>query len=254
MGVCKPKVRTAVSMVVALAVVSAFTLSSLAAPNVGKRPSDENSGARVRKVLADVPSGRLTGTGHINIDGYEAQSGATVLSGNTVSTGADGKARVDLGPLGRFELRPNTTVTLTFLPDSVLVRMNGGGLVVHSSLSTGRCQVKILGENSKVIVDQGQVKVDSAGDVQTLNAGQEANFSQPSDVTTNGEAVFIALSMGRDRSATAAIPTEGGNYSSAGRYGVAAMIGVAGGVALGIALGKHDNSGSTLPKASTVVP
>src|SRR5262249_6492156 len=226
----------------------------LAAPNSNRRPSDEKAGGRVRSVLRDLPSGRLTWTGHLTIDGYEAQSGATVLSGNTISTGTDGNARIDLGSLGRFELRPNTTVTLTFGSEGVLVRMNGAGLVVHSSSASVTCLVKILGENSKVIVAQGQVKVDSAGDAQTLNAGQEANFSQPSELNTIGEAVFTVETVGRERRAAATVPSEGGKYVSAGRYGVAAMIGVAGGVAVGIALGKHDNKVSTLPKASTVVP
>lgn len=252
MGIPKPKVRAVMSFVLALAVASVFTFSSFAASTTKERSPGGNAGGRIGKTLLDAPTGRLIGTGRITIDGDEARSGATVLSGSTIATGMDGYARIDLGSLGRFELRPNTTVTLMFAADSVQVSMNGAGLTAHS-LSAG-CQVRLLSEHTRLIVSSGQVKVDSAGDARTLNSGQEASVSQGSEARTMGEAVFTAESGDRDRKGT--IPTSGGGHTvSAGPAGAIALAGLAGGVALGVMLGSNDNRRiSPLPKPSTVVP
>lgn len=254
MGIPKPKVRAVMSLVLALAVASVFTLSSFAASTKKERPPGGNAGGRIGKTLLDAPTGRLMGTGRITIDGDEARSGATVLSGSTIATGMDGYARIDLGSLGRFELRPNTTVTLMFAADGVQASMNGAGLTAHSLSADVRCQVKLLGQHTRLIVSSGQVKVDSAGDARTLNSGQEASFNQGSEASTMGEAVFTAESGDRDRRGT--VPTSGGGHTvSAGPVGAIALAGLAGGVALGVMLGSNDNRRfSPLPKPSTVVP
>jgi hypothetical protein len=254
MGIPKPTVRAVMSLALALAVASVFTLSSFAASTTKEGPPGGNAGGRIRKTLLDAPTGRLLGTGRITIDGDEARSGATVLSGSTIATGMDGYARIDLGSLGRFELRPNTTITLMFGADGVQVRMNGAGLTAHSLSADALCQVKLLDESTRLVVSSGQVKVDSAGDTRTLNSGQEARFSKGSEARTMGEAVFTAESSDRDRNGS--VPTSGGPHTiSAGPVGAMVLAGLAGGVALGVMLGSNDPARpSTLPKPSTVVP
>src|SRR5262245_48112500 len=120
----KIRFRAVVSSVLAFTVASVFTFSSFAA-TTKKGPTGGNAGGRVGKTLLDSPTGRLVGTGRVTIDGDEARSGATVLSGSTIATARDGNAGIELGSLGRFELHPNTTITLMFTPNSVHVRMNG---------------------------------------------------------------------------------------------------------------------------------
>ena len=254
MGIPKPKIRAVMSLALALALASVFTLSSFAASAKKEGPPAGNAGGRIGNTLRDAPTGRLLGTGRITIDGDEARSGATVLSGSTIATGTDGYARIDLGSLGRFELQPNTTVTLMFGADGVQVRMNGAGLTAHSLSADVLCQVKLLDDRTRVIVSSGQVKVDSAGNTRTLNSGQEASFSQGSEARTMGEAVFTAERSDRDRLGT--VPTSGGGHSvSAGPVGAVVLAGLAGGVALGVMLGSNDpRRTSTLPKPSTVVP
>jgi hypothetical protein len=50
----------------------------------------------------------------ITINSLSANTGASILSGATLETGADQSATVDLGPLGSVDIAPNTKVILTF--------------------------------------------------------------------------------------------------------------------------------------------
>jgi len=50
----------------------------------------------------------------VTINGLSANTGASILSGATIETGADQSATVDLGPLGSVDIAPNTKVVLTF--------------------------------------------------------------------------------------------------------------------------------------------
>ena len=248
----KGRFRAVVSLAVALVVASVFTLSSFAA-STGKGPNGGNAGKRVGKPLFDSPTGRLVGTGRITIDGDEARSGATVLSGSTIATGTDGAAIIDLGSLGRFDLRPNTTITIMFAADGVQVRMNDGGLTAHTVPGGVPCRVTLLSKRTRVFVASGEVKVGSTGIERTLGSGQMANFDQGSEATTTIASVFTAESESDRRVSTATYG--GGRTVSAGPAGVIALAGVAGGVAMGVAIGSNNNGRrSPLPKPSTVVP
>jgi hypothetical protein len=50
----------------------------------------------------------------IQVNGLSAASGASILSGNTLETGVDQSATVNLGPLGTVEIGPSTKLVLTF--------------------------------------------------------------------------------------------------------------------------------------------
>jgi hypothetical protein len=60
--------------------------------------------------------GRLTTRNNqpITVNGLSANTGASILSGATLETGADQSATVSLGPLGSVDIAPNTKVALTF--------------------------------------------------------------------------------------------------------------------------------------------
>lgn len=75
----------------------------------------------VRLGLAATPipqqlAGRLKTSNNqpITINGLSANTGASILSGATIETGANQSATVDLGPLGSLDITPNTKVILTF--------------------------------------------------------------------------------------------------------------------------------------------
>jgi hypothetical protein len=50
----------------------------------------------------------------INVNGQSTGTGASILSGTTIETGADQSATVNVGPLGSVDISPNTKVVLTF--------------------------------------------------------------------------------------------------------------------------------------------
>jgi hypothetical protein len=60
--------------------------------------------------------GRLTTRNNqpITVNGLTAATGASILSGATIETGADQSATVNLGPLGSVDIAPNTKLVLTF--------------------------------------------------------------------------------------------------------------------------------------------
>ena len=50
----------------------------------------------------------------IQVNGLSATTGASIVSGATLETGADQSATVNLGPLGTLDIAPNTKLALTF--------------------------------------------------------------------------------------------------------------------------------------------
>lgn len=50
----------------------------------------------------------------ITVNGLSANSGASILTGATIETGADQSATVNLGPLGSLDIAPNTKLVLTY--------------------------------------------------------------------------------------------------------------------------------------------
>ena len=50
----------------------------------------------------------------ITVNGLSAGTGASILTGATIETGADQSATVNLGPLGKLDIAPNTKLVLTY--------------------------------------------------------------------------------------------------------------------------------------------
>src|SRR4030095_6286848 len=50
----------------------------------------------------------------ITVNGLGASTGASILTGATIETGADQSATVNLGPLGQLDIAPNTKLVLTY--------------------------------------------------------------------------------------------------------------------------------------------
>src|SRR5215469_10236363 len=154
MRIPKVRLRAALSCVLAVAVAASLSFGSQAA----RGSSDD--GAQSSGDTARGPSGVITGSGHITVNGNPVQSGATALSGNTVATGPDGNAVIDLGPLGRIALKTNTEIVLTLSQGDANVRLNRCGMltqVVPQGIN-GRVDIPHR-ERMRVSVDRGRVDV-----------------------------------------------------------------------------------------------
>src|SRR5215203_1643827 len=78
--------------------------------------------------------GRLTTKNNqpVTVNGLSANTGASILSGVTIETGADQSATVNLGPLGSVDIAPNTKVVLTFEQGSVKATAISGCVTVKA--------------------------------------------------------------------------------------------------------------------------
>jgi hypothetical protein len=203
--------RASTSIVLAMAIATVFTLSSFAAPEVTK--------AVVDPVLAQDCTGTLTvKSGQVTINGNAAQTGATVLTGSVISTGSNGKAIVDLGPVGRVEIGDNTTATLTCVAGTLEIRTN--------------CS------RTEVEVRRGTAEVKSPK-VETLTAGKKAKYDGGVDVTATGGVDIKVECEGRRAGA--------GPFIGPGLLGILALIGVGAAIAIGIAVGNGENQPPSSP-------
>lgn len=79
--------------------------------------------------------GRLTTRGNnpVSVNGNSARTGETVFSGQQIQTPGGVGATVQLGDLGRLDLAPNTTATLTFEDGRVNVSVASGCVILTAN-------------------------------------------------------------------------------------------------------------------------
>src|SRR5678816_3728183 len=104
-----PKRRNGSKVIAVLLLVAITQISlqvSFAEPNTTTNPT-----ALPQQFVA-----RLTTRGNqpITVNGVGANTGASILTGATIETGADQSATVNLGPLGQLDIAPNTKLVLTY--------------------------------------------------------------------------------------------------------------------------------------------
>lgn len=251
----KSKNKTALSLMLALAVASVFTMSSFAASKA-RDPTTAASLDYEDKGLLGLPTGKVIGTGEISVDGNEAENGVTVLSGSTVATGADGNATIELGSLGRVKLLPNSMVTVTLSPNMVVLTIGRVGRVIQSLPSDVIGRVRIQGEEARLAVEAGQVEVKSSEGQRVLSAGQETAFGQTTEAIANGGAVFMVEGGSRQASNTDPQTSHKGGYATAGAGGILVLVGVAAAITGGVLYGSNNGTiqAEVPPKPSQVVP
>ncbi len=106
--------RTPITLALALAILSTYSMVALAAPQQG-------------------PTGDLSVVGEVTVNGTNAISGATVFSDSTVTTAKGSSAVVSLGKLGRVEVLPNSSMKLSFNETGVSAMLDSGRVRISSS-------------------------------------------------------------------------------------------------------------------------
>lgn len=196
MNISKTQIKAFESLLLALAVTVTFSLRSFS--------SVQASESATESVFADWlpvqgPSGTVTGSGHIKINGNHVQSGATVLSGSSVSTGSDGDALIDMGQLGRIKLRPNTSIKLDMTADRYEVtleectRSTSVNLIV---LSGKTALLKVDHDQlTNVAVTLGEVRARPGADGASetiIKEGESRALDPVDEILANGDADFTA--------------------------------------------------------------
>ncbi len=207
--------RTPLTLALALAILSMYSMVALAAPQQGT-------------------TGDLSVVGEVTVNGTSAISGATVFSDSTIMTGEKSSAVVSLGKLGRVELLPNTSLKLTFTDSGVSGMLDAGRVRVSSSSGIGASittkdgtavadnaqpnvfMVDVECGNTVVSTQSGRVELRAGSDVKQIAAGNQdaagqatpgtrcTRFSQP-DMRGLGGGALAALLLAAGGAIAAAI-------------------------------------------------
>jgi ferric-dicitrate binding protein FerR (iron transport regulator) len=260
--------RAVMSFALTLIVAGIPALSSVAASNASGTATLENSDNLLAISILSAPTGRLMGTGHFTIDGDEAQTGATVLSGSSIATGSDGDVTIDLASLGQIVLRPETAIRLRLSKGKVEVSLDRAGSIIQLVPPGVTGRLTVQGGDARLGVSRGEAEVKGAGAKRTIQAGEVMALDRMSEVVTKGEALLMAEggdmsaseeSMAADGSKTASGTTQAPEPSeagivSAGLVGVIAMAGTATAITLAVVTGRNHGSKPTPPRPSGVIP
>ena len=229
------KMKGSVSLLLSLTMAIVFSASSLAAPNIQQTGSETVPAASSAQNLTGAVAGTsllpaLTGqltvkTGKkVTVDGNNAETGATILSGSRLTTSNDEVAIVDLGDLGRIEIRDDTSVVITFAPG-----------MVHIKSDCDRTRIEVT--RGEVDVKQPTVQVLLANNKGTDKEDDET-YGGAVEATTNGATDFIVDCRGKK-----------GAFIWAGWWGVAGLVGVGAAIAVGVVVGGP----SGRPRVSPVI-
>ena len=170
--------RKSIVTVVAVAVLSVYSMVVLAAPGVRT-------------------SGELSVSGQVAVNGQKVISGGTVFSDSTISTAVQSSASVSISKVGRVELAPNSNLRLSFAENSIT-----------AMLETGSAQVSTLaGTTVNLTTKDGTVLVDGS---QSTTFTVSASRERTSVATLSGIAQFrfggSVKQIAAGESATAGVP------------------------------------------------
>ena len=168
----------------------------------------------------------------ITVNGLSAGSGASILTGATIETGADQSATVNVGPLGSVDISPNTKLVLTYDDQGNLKAT----IVYGCAILTAK--QKTTGE---IATEQGSVrKTDPA-----TGGVLEVCFPQGAAAPTVGSGVAVGAGAGAPASIPAAASGGGGLFGLGTATTVAILAGI-GAVAL-TPLAFQDNPSGSAP-------
>lgn len=145
-------------------------------------------------------SGTLTVSGRAMVNGKTAQTGMTVLSGSHIETEPDGDVTIDLGALGRIQIRPNTKVELFLAPGSCQAVLDRCGSVTQQVPSGVTGQIKVAdAKYVQVAVTSGKVAINREikkrdGDIRmekvSLRARSDKRYYHVKEVNADGGSLF----------------------------------------------------------------
>lgn len=145
-------------------------------------------------------SGTLTVSGHATVNGKAAQTGMTVMSGSVIETEPDGDVTIDLGALGRIQMRPNTKIDLHLAPGSCQALLDRCGSITQQVPSGVTGQVRIVdAKYVQVAVTNGKVAINReikkrSGDMETqkvsLRARSDKRYYDVREVNADGDSLF----------------------------------------------------------------
>lgn len=141
--------------------------------------------------VVQLPSGQLTTSGKVKVDGNDVGNGFTLTTGRTTTTAKGSSAVVSLGKLGRVEVFPSSRVNLDFDNGSIKIKLEAGrvrvssgsgvsasvwtkdGEVVANTAQEGAFTVDTECGNTIVSTQSGKVELRAGGTVKQIAAGSQ---------------------------------------------------------------------------------
>ena len=179
--------RKTLAAFLSVAVLSVYSMIALASPE------------------AKVASGELSVSGQVTVNGQKAISGGTVFSDSVIVTSENSSATVNISKLGRVQLAPNSTLTLSFTDKaltgqldtgiasvstlvgiSVNLTTKDGSVVVDGSQATS-FTVNAKRGNTVVSTQAGNVELRAGDTVKHVAAGESGTAGTPNPQTTDDD-------------------------------------------------------------------
>lgn len=142
--------RKALSMCLVAATIAAYSMVALAGSE------------RIAGELLITGKNSNGASPYVKVNGEAAQNGRSIFSSSTIATPENADAVINLGKLGKIELAPNTTMTLTFDENGISGDLIAGRVTVLSA-SDG---VNITTLNGLTKLNAGESAVAGGGKVQ----------------------------------------------------------------------------------------
>lgn len=171
----------------ALALLLAFSLTQVYVHASMTGPLLLNNTEGTIPLPPQAITARLTTRGNqsVMVNGTNASTGASILTGATIETGDGVGATINLGPLGSIDLAPNTKVELQYTSNGVKLKLLVGCALVKNK----------KGKQAEVSTEQGPATSD---DGKKGGAPLDVCFPQgaPNPIVNQGAAVNAGAGAG----------------------------------------------------------
>lgn len=166
-------IRKALSLCLAVAMLATYSMVTLAG-------TDKAAGELL------ISGKNVNGqTPFVKVNGEMVQSGLSVFSSSVIATPEDASAIINLGKIGKVELAPNTTFSITFDKKNI-----------SGDLLAGRLTVLSAADAVTVKTAEGKTLKLNAGETATSGKVQDDDDDDDDDDGIFGGAFVVALLVG----------------------------------------------------------
>ncbi|MDT5062874.1 MAG: hypothetical protein QOH63_3333 [Acidobacteriota bacterium] len=124
----------AIALLIVFSFMQFYVVFALAGPSLAR----ETTTTMLPVVAPQAIMGKLATRGNqpVLVNGNNASTGATILSGATIETGDQVGASIHLGPLGTIDIAPNSKVQIEFSNGQIKVTVIQGCVIVKNNKGT----------------------------------------------------------------------------------------------------------------------
>lgn len=228
------KAVQALALLLVFSLTQVYVHATLAGPALAKTFASTTT-------LPPQATGKLVTRGNqsILVNGTNASTGASILTGATIETGDGVGATINLGPLGSVDLAPNTKLVLQYDNGGIKLRLLVGCTVLRNK----------KGKKAEIATEQG-VAIQDEGSTSSAQGGVPIDVcypaGAPNPIVNQGAAANAGAGAGGG--AAAGTGSAGGGAFGLGTAGTIALIaGIGAAIIIPIALTRGDDPSPSNP-------